>query len=97
MRRRPEDSHDTARQLLRPTTWVGSWWAPALTVAFTVFWVLLIILLIGDREARRDWQYGTVPFVPGQSVLTIEPVDPNVSPNQVELPVIEKGGPDASR
>jgi hypothetical protein len=62
-----------------------------------VLWILLIIVLIGDRQARRDWHYSTVPFVPGQSVLTIEPVDPNVSPNQVELPVVTRGGQNAPR
>ncbi len=94
---RPPESHDTARDLTRPSTWVGGWLSPALTVAFTVFWIVLIIVLIGDRQARRDWQYGTVPFVPGQSILTIEPVDPDVSANQIELPKLRGGGANAPR
>lgn len=72
--------------ITRPSVWVGGWISPIIATAFTILWVLVIYMAIGNREARRTWQYGTVPFVPGQSVLTVEPVAPGPPPNQVDLP-----------
>ena len=41
-----------------------------LAILFTIFWVLTIYWLIGWRT--RDWQYGSVPYVPGQSFFVAD-------------------------
>lgn len=64
--------------------WVGGWISPILVAGFTLFWSLLIYWLIGDRA--RDWQYGVVPYVPGESVLSIERPARGEVPPQVTLP-----------
>ena len=67
----------------------GSWWAggylaPLLVVLFTIFWSLMIYRLIGVRG--RDWEYGTVPYVPAQSRFTSQPAPQGPAPHQVVLP-----------
>ncbi|MBI2842321.1 MAG: hypothetical protein HYX78_02870 [Armatimonadetes bacterium] len=63
--------------------WVGGWISPILVVAFTILWTLLIYALIGDRP--RDWQFGVTPYVPAESIFSIEQPPPAAPPNQVEL------------
>lgn len=64
--------------------WVGTWLAPIYVSGAIFFWCLVIYLLIGDRP--RDWDYGTVPYVPGESVFSIAPIPKGVAPDQVILP-----------
>ncbi len=64
---------------------VGGWLAPSLAFGFTLVWCLMIYFLIGERI--RDWQYGVVPYIPGQSILSTEPLTTGPVPDQVELPL----------
>lgn len=64
--------------------WVGGWTTALLVAAGTILWCLLIYRLIGDRPP--GWQYGVVPSVPGQSVLSSQPPPRGNAPNQVILP-----------
>lgn len=75
--------------------WVGGWLSPILVTAFTLLWVFLIYWLIGDRP--RDWQYGTMPYVPGESIFAIEPAAPGQAPPQIVLPKETPGGPNENR
>lgn len=63
---------------------VGGWWAPIVVAAFTILWCLLIYRLIGDRPV--DWKYGVTPYVPGQSIISTQPLSREPAPRQVELP-----------
>jgi hypothetical protein len=90
--------HDDIRENLANSGWFGGGWlAPALTVAFTIGWVLLIWWLIGDRSAQRDWQYGTPSYVPGESIATVTPRSHGQPPKQIELPNVLPGGQHATR
>jgi hypothetical protein len=74
--------------------WVGRWLSPIIVAAFTIFWTLLIFALIGNRA--RTWQYGTVPYVPGQTIFSSNPVSTANPPKQVVLPERAPGGPRAN-
>ncbi len=81
------------RHVDRGNPWlVGGYLAPALVVLFTIFWVMMSYWLIGWRS--RDWEFGSVPYVPGQSYFTTSfPSGP--PPKQVELP--QTGGAHRAR
>lgn len=64
--------------------WVGGWLSPLAVAGFTLFWCLVIYLLIGDRP--EIWKYGVVPYVPGQSVISSEVSSGREPTKQVELP-----------
>lgn len=64
--------------------WVGGWISPLFVAGFTLFWCLIIYLLIGNRPVV--WKYGVVPYVPAQSVISSEVPPPGPPPKQVELP-----------
>ncbi len=66
--------------------WVGEWFSPVLAAAFTVLWGLLIYALIGDRPTT--WKYGTIPYVPAESVFTTSGVPKGKVPKQVVLPEV---------
>ncbi len=70
--------------------WVGGYQAPILVVLFLIFWVLAAYWLIGWRV--RDWQFGTVPYVPAESEFTTRPFPRGKAPKQVELPERPQGG-----
>ena len=67
-----------------PVRWVGGWTAPILVVVFTILWNMLIYWLIGDRP--RVWQYGTLQYVPGVSIVSAEQASTGRVPPQVEYP-----------
>lgn len=95
MRNRLEEQQS---DIARSTWWVGGWITPIIVVAFTVLWVLLHYWLIGDRSASRTWQYGTPPYVPGESIATVKPPTAGQPGNQVVLPMLPpRGGANASR
>lgn len=74
---------------------VGGYLAPTLVVLFTIFWVLTAYWLIGWRY--RDWAFGTVPYVPAQSVFTTRPFPRGPAPRQVELPKKPRRAKNAQR
>lgn len=88
---RPGPGGTTA--VLQSAWWVGGWISPVAVVAFTILWTLIIYLLIGTRP--RDWQYGTVPFIPGQSIFSVEQPLTAQPPKQVVYPEKATGGPSA--
>lgn len=65
------------------TWWVGGWLSPALTIVFTLLWVLSIYRAIGNRPVM--WNYGSMPYVPGQSVFSTSQPPSGTAPRQVEL------------
>jgi|GEM_PF-2036970 len=69
--------------------WVGGFLSPILAVLFTIFWVFMSYWLIGWRS--RDWEFGTVPYVPGQSYFTSYGSTGGKVPDQVEMPPAVKG------
>jgi hypothetical protein len=75
--------------------WVGGWTTALLVAGGTILWCLLIYHLIGDRPP--GWQYGVVPYIPGQSVLSSQPPPRGTVPKQVTLPLREAGGANAKR
>lgn len=75
--------------------WVGGYQSPLLVALFVVFWVLAAYWLIGWRV--RDWQFGTLPYVPAESVYTTRPFPKGKAPKQVELPSDTGGGQSAER
>lgn len=82
---------------MRSGRWyVGGYTAPLLAFFFTLLWVGLQFVLIGWRTP--DWQFGTLPYVPGDSVFVTDfaPSIPQRG-NQVELPAPTPGGTDAPR
>ena len=98
----PEDSDpkiDTypggTPEITRTTWWVGGWISPILVAAFTILWCFLAYWLIGDRP--REWQYGVMPYVPGESVFSSETPPSGTPPKQVILPNITPGGNNARR
>lgn len=64
--------------------WVGTWFAPLLVSVGMLLWCVLAYLFIGDRP--RDWNYGVLPYVPGQSIFSTNRVPHGATPNQVALP-----------
>ena len=84
------------QEQLRQHPWiVGGYLAPTLVVLFTIFWVFAAYWLIGWRT--RDWAFGTVPYVPAQSVFTTRPFPHGRAPKQVQLPTRPEGGKRAER
>ena len=75
--------------------WWIAWLAPLAVAGFTIGWCLFAYLAIGDRAPV--WQYGTVPYVPGESVTSVEPMPKGAPPKQVELPPRHTGGSHAHR
>lgn len=75
---------------IRGRAWlVGGLVAPGLVILFTIFWVLMSYWLIGWRS--RDWEFGTVPYVPAESRYTTSVPPPGPAPKQVELPRLHGG------
>jgi hypothetical protein len=74
---------------------VGGYLTPTIVVLFTILWVLLSYWLIGWRA--RDWQFGTVPYVPAESPFTTQRQPTGPAPKQVELPKPTPGGSHAKR
>jgi hypothetical protein len=73
------------------TQWfVGGWLSPLIVAAFTVIWVMLIFFLIGWRT--RGWQYGVLPYIPGEALNTVQYVSPHDVPRQVQYPTPGPGG-----
>lgn len=90
----PEE--EAGREELRTYPWwAGGYLSPIVVVLFTIFWVLAAYWLIGWRV--RDWQFGTVPYVPAESVYTTRPFPRGEVPRQVELPTDPQGGRSAER
>ncbi|MCL5103464.1 MAG: hypothetical protein M1133_05040 [Armatimonadetes bacterium] len=83
-----------SEKIIQPVPWVGGWIAPTMVVLFTIFWALTIYWLVGWRT--RDWQYGTVPYVPAESTFTTQQHGSGKVPKQVELPVRPTGGRNAA-
>ena len=81
--------------ITRTSWWVGGWLAPILVILFTLIWSLMIYWLIGWRT--RDWQYGTVPYVPAESTFTTQDHSAGRVPKQVELPSRPTGGRNVAR
>lgn len=63
---------------------VGGWLSPALVVGFLILWHLLWHSAIMHRP--RFWEYGTMPYVPAQSVFTTASVPLKGIPDQVTFP-----------
>jgi hypothetical protein len=76
-------------------TRAGGYIAPLIAIAFTVLWPLAFYWLIGDRP--RDWQYGTVRYVPAQSLASSVAYPSGPTPKQVILPEPDTGGGNAPR
>lgn len=77
--------HEEVRESPRfRSWWVGTWFAPLLVSGGILFWCLAIYLLIGNRP--RDWDYGVAPYVPGESIFSINPIPRGIPPEQVVLP-----------
>lgn len=64
--------------------WVGGWLAPIFVAGFTVLWCLLIFGLIGERPTK--WQYGVVPYLPSESIISSRPAPSGTPPKQIEFP-----------
>ena len=105
----PEEFNHTHHEVLKDTCpeiqkdrhaprscrwWVGGWTSALLVAGGTLAWCLIIYFLIGNRPP--GWQYGVVPYVPGESVLSSQP-PPRNAPNQVILPQKTNGGANANR
>jgi hypothetical protein len=93
----PHGSQDneatTARQSdWHERKWAGTWWAPILVAVGIFVWCVLIYSLIGHRV--REWQYGTVPYIPGESPTSSKQVGTQIGgvPNQVQLPQTQPSG-----
>lgn len=93
----PPDIHLEAEghrdKLAGSNWWAGGYLSPTLVILFTIFWTLGIYWLIGWRS--RDWQYGTLPYVPGQSSFTTDYGTSGTPPHQVIYPTQPGGGPNA--
>ena len=84
-------SSETPRR--NSTWWVGGWLAPLLVTGFTIFWALIIYLLIGSRPVT--WNYGAAQYVPGSSIFSTQPKPTGPPPRQVVLPEKTTGGANA--
>lgn len=73
------------RSLLREPGSVGGWFTPIVVVGFIILWSLMIYWLIGDRPT--DWNYGVMPYIPGQSIESTHRIGSGQVPKQVELPI----------
>ena len=80
-------------RLAESNWWAGGYLSPILVILFTIFWTLTIYWLIGWRA--RDWEYGTLPYVPGESAFTTKFGTAGTPPNQVVLPSSPAGGQNA--
>ncbi len=78
------EQQDNGRGDSRNRWLVGGYTAPVVVVLFTIFWCLMQYWLIGWRS--RDWEYGTVPYVPGISIVSTSSIPTGPPPRQVELP-----------
>lgn len=84
MNREERNSQEHEERLEGSRWWSGGYLAPALVVLFTIFWVLMHYWLIG--WSTRDWEFGTMPYVPADSAFTSREVKLRVPPKQVILP-----------
>lgn len=50
---------------------------------------LFTFLVVGDQP--RDWDYGTLPMIPGESPISVQPLPPGAAPPQTELPPTRPG------
>lgn len=61
-------------------------WLAVITLSMmTIGWGLLVHVLVPG--APREWDFGTLPDTPGQSVFsTVPPPEVEVVPSQIQLP-----------
>lgn len=60
-----------------------------LIAALIVVWGGLVFFLVGDQP--REWDYGSYPYVPGESYQSTERVPQSAeAPPQVQLPEVEQ-------
>jgi hypothetical protein len=92
----PEDA--ARRGTNEAAKFVGGWWAPLLVAGGTLAWCFLIYFLMGNRE--RNWQYGTVPYIPGSTIYVSRDVPNTLYPKplvELPLPTQTTGGTGATR
>jgi hypothetical protein len=88
------ESQQDEQGIRHPTWWTGGVITPVLAILFTIFWTLAFYWLVGDRGT--DWKYGVLPFVPAESSYSNRPFPTGPAKRQVELPIPQPGGANAT-
>lgn len=67
-----------------------AWRVPIGISAAIVAWGLLIYAAVGNRP--RNWAYGVLPYVPGESYYSSQRPARRLPPKQVDLAPVIPGG-----